>query len=705
MISKESILEKTQRGLAVFQHFLPITHEWQVGKNFHNPFYDDKKAACNVYFDKHSNQYRFKDFGDNAYEGDCFWLVAQLHHLEVSDRADFQAVLRLIDEQLHLGLEVGFKTDLKTPFSKNNYPNPPLRLASSVNAKVFEDFVYKPAKTDEVARPFDLETMAMTDVNFRFWGQYGINEKVLTKYHVVSVKRFSTTNKEGKPYSISSSDSEPIFGYQPLGGPNKNCVKLYRPMSEQRFQFLGQKPESYIFGLDHLPPRGDVLFITGGEKDVLSLSAHGFSAICFNSESASIPAETIKKLSYRFRHIVLLYDVDKAGIEAVRHHLNNLKELEIKHLTLPLVGTKEEKDVSDYFRMGKTAEDLRRLFNLLLENLYSQTFAMLKSCEIDFQNPPQTPEPLITIAGVTIGSPGNLLGITGNEGSGKSNFLGGMLAGALGTHQTDSLGTKVSQNHKGKSVLYFDTEQSEDQLFRNLQIVLKRTELDKPPKWFRAYCLTNLSRRERLQVILQSVDKFHHQHGGVHLVVIDGIGDLISSLNDERESISLIEELHRMAGIYQTCILCVLHLVPNGVKLRGHLGSELQRKSSGILCIEKDENTDVSCVKALKVRSGSPLDVPLIQFAWDKELGYHTYIGEKSKEMKQQRKLEDLTAFAKNAFEKAETLTYTELMNLLAETMGVKERMARNYIQFMLDKGLVEQGKNKHFFLLKMTRF
>lgn len=184
-------------------------------------------------------------------------------------------------------------------------------------------------------------------------------------------------------------------------------------------------------------------------------------------------------------------------------------------------------------------------------------------------------------------------------------------------------------------------------------------------------------------------------------MVIDGIGDLIGSLNDERDSISLIEELHRMAGIYQTCILCVLHLVPNGVKLRGHLGSELQRKSAGILCIEKDENTDISCVRALKVRSGSPLDVPLIQFAWNKELGYHTYVGEKSKDFKLQRKIEDLTSLASEVFSTHDKISYTELMNQLSETMGVTERMAKNYIKFMREHGIIEQKhKNADFELI-----
>ena len=367
---------------------------------------------------------------------------------------------------------------------------------------------------------------------------------------------------------------------------------------------------------------------------------------------------------------------------------------------MPLLGTKQEKDISDFFRLGHTSNDLKRLFHQLLENLYSQTFAMLKSCEIDFKNPPQTPLPLITIQEVTIGSAGNLLGITGNEGSGKSNFLGGIVAGAIANfeHDTDTLGADVVSNTSNKALLYFDTEQSEDQLYRNLTYILKRAGRETPPHWFKAYCLTNLSRRERLQAILQSVDNFHHQYGGVHLVIIDGIGDLIGSLNDERESVQLVEELHRMAGIYQTCLLCVLHLVPNGIKLRGHLGSELQRKAAGILCIEKDPDTDISCIRALKVRSGSPLDVPLIQFSWNKEKGYHTYLGEKTKDATFDRKRNDLRAFAEDVFGQKDRYTYTELVDLMQNQLDIKERTAKSYIRFMKENEIIIRNTDDLYF-------
>ena len=110
------------------------------------------------------------------------------------------------------------------------------------------------------------------------------------------------------------------------------------------------------------------------------------------------------------------------------------------------------------------------------------------------------------------------------------------------------------------------------------------------------------------------MDQFHHKHGCIHLVMIDDIADLIRSANDETESIAIVDGLYRLAGIYNTCIICVLHFVPNGIKLCGHIGSELQRKAAGILSIEKDDNPEDSVVKALKVRDGSPLDVLMMLF-------------------------------------------------------------------------------------------
>jgi hypothetical protein len=501
-----------------------------------------------------------------------------------------------------------------------------------------------------------------------FWQQYGITPAVLKACKVFSLKEFKSENSEGKPFVFSSSDAEPLFGYV-----GKRYVKIYRPFSEIRFLYGGLLPENYCFGLEQLPAKGDTLFITGGEKDVLSLVSHGFHVICFNSETSNIPQHIIKKLSYRFKHVVLLYDVDKTGLDTSLKHTQQLADFGVKRLVLPLSGTKQEKDISDYFHLGNTHENLIKLFIEFLDNLYNNIMAILKPCEIDFNNPPVKSEMIVSINDVPLGTQGNLFGITGGEGTGKSNYAGSLIAGTIRntSFSIDTLGTTILPNTAGKTVLLYDTEQSEVQLYKNISGILKRGKLNAMPDCFKAYCLTSMSRKERLQAIVQSMDRFYYQFDGIQMVVIDGIADLVRCTNDEAESIGVIDELYRLAGIYKTCIVCILHFVPNGMKLHGHLDLELQRKAAAILSIERDEEPQISVVKALKIRDDNPLDVPLIQFSWNKKLQMHTFIGEKTKEEKEKRKETELTGIAKAIFSKQRYCTYVDLCEQIQSILDV----------------------------------
>jgi archaellum biogenesis ATPase FlaH len=642
-----------------------------------NPLYEDHKASCNVYFDRRTGCYRFKDFGNDSYSGDCFSFVGYLKGLNCNNTSDFVEILKTINRDLSLGLDDRNSADF---YAVPVLPKPVQKPESSQKTEQPEY-----PETLKKIRPYSVIQQSFSAKETAFWQQYGVTVEVLKNYKVFSLREFKSENSEGKPFCFASSEAEPIFGYA-----GKRYVKIYRPFSKIRFLYGGLLPDNYCFGLEQLPAKGDTLFITGGEKDVLSLIAHGFHAICFNSETSNIPQNIIRKLSYRFKHIILLYDADKTGVDASIRHERDMRNLGVKRLVLPLLGTKEEKDISDYFRMGNTRENFTSLFLEFLENLYSETMAILKPCEIDFFNPPIKSEMLISINEVPLGTQGNLLGITGGEGTGKSNYAGSLIAGTIRqSEKVDTLGTTVQQNKDGKAVLLYDTEQSEVQLYKNVLSILKRGQSDVMPAYFKAYCLTSMSRKERLQAIVQSMDKFYYQFNGIQMVVIDGIADLIRCANDEAESISMIDELYRLAGIYKTCIICVLHFIPNGLKLRGHLGSELQRKAAAILSIEREGETPVSVVKALKVRDGSPLDVPLIQFEWSKELQMHIFIGEKPKEEKEKRKETELLNVAKLIFGKQRRCSYVDLCAQVQAILDIKERTAKSYVKFMRDREII----------------
>jgi hypothetical protein len=682
MLSKDALLERTNSGLDIFKHY--IGGQWRVGRNFHNPLYEDRKASCNIYFDRRSQSYKMKDFGNDFYSGDCFDIVGKIKGLECNNSTDFIEILKTINCDLSLGIDENDDSFVVSVVS-----------ADKVKPKKQPDNIPMPAP--KKAKPYSVIPQSFSARELSFWAQYGITVETLKTYKVVSLKEFHSENNESKPFCFYATDNEPMFGYQ-----GKRHIKIYRPFSEVRFLYGGLLPDNYCFGLEQLPAKGDTLFITGGEKDVLSLSAQGFHAICFNSETSNIPQSIIKKLSYRFKHIILLYDTDKTGLESSLKHAGQLSDLGVKRLVLPLAGTKQEKDISDYFKLGKTKSDFIGLFIEFLDNLYSETMAILKPCEIDFNNPPLQSEMLISINDVPLGTQGNLLGITGGEGTGKSNYVGSLIAGTIReTESIDTLGTSINRNDNSKAVLLYDTEQSEVQLYKNISGILRRGQNKTMPTHFKAYCLTSMSRKERMQAIIQSMDKFYYQFGGIQIVVIDGIADLVRCANDETESVGVIDELYRLAGIYKTCIVCVLHFIPNGLKLRGHLGSELQRKAAAILSIEKDENPSVSVVKALKVRDGSPLDVPLVQFSWDKEKEMHAYLGEKPKEEKEKRKEVELSGVAKTIFANHKFCTYVDLCEQIQNILDVKERTAKNYIRFMRDKEIIlKDAANQSYFII-----
>lgn len=675
---KEEILQRTNHGLEVFYFYMPI--DFVPKRNFRNPLYNDRRASCNIYFDEKSQCYRMKDFGNEAYTGDCFWFAAAIMGLDV--RTEFRKVLATIvhDLGLNISIENRGASEQNRSYTKSTF---------SVGHK------NAVCGTPENKRWFKIHEQPFNEEEKNFWLRYGITDRTLTQYSVKSLRSYEAISCQGKQFTLSSTKEEPIFCY--IMG---DFIKIYRPHSKLRFLYGGEKLKDYVFGFEQLPTKGDILFITGGEKDVLSLYAHGFNAICFNSETASIPENIIESLQIRFRHIILLYDMDATGLREAQRQMELLAQYNVLHLELPLQGIKSEKDISDFFALGRTEHELQSLLTDKLSELYTQTMMMLRSCEIDYENPPDISKSVVAVNGVPLGTQDNLFCITGGEGTGKSNYVGAILAGTLGEEQLPiekTLGLEITANPKGLAVLHYDTEQSEAQLHKNLGKTLRRASLAAVPEYYHSLYLASLSRKDRLKLIRESMDLFHHKHGGIHLVVIDGIADLIRSDNDETESIAIVDELYRLAGIYNTCIICVLHFVPNGIKLRGHIGSELQRKAAGILSIEKDDNPEYSVVKALKVRDGSPLDVPMMLFGWDKAEDMHVYRGEKSKEDKEKRKTDELVGVIREAFRNSFKLTYQELCDVLMREMEIKDRTAKKYIAYMKEQHILAQDINGNY--------
>ena len=330
---RDKILQLTGGGLGIFRAYLPdVTGR----KNFRSPFYNDKKASCTIYQD-HSGVWRYKDFGNGGSGGDAFWFVGQLFGYNLSSQ--FPKILAQIVQDLNLPLDITTQESLaKAPVRTQVLP-------------VSVQPISQPSMTDK----YSVQSQPFTETDLEFWGKYGINQDTLERYGVSSLASFSSYSRKGKPYQLHYKSTEPMYCYQ-LG----DSVKIYRPQSKVRFLNAGVRSRDHIFGYAQLPSKGECVLLTGGEKDVLSLASHGFSAFCLNSETSHLPQTLLQGLSDRFDAVGVLYDMDETGIRQSQKIIEDNPDIpNLFRVDLPLSGSKSEKDVSDFFSQGGTATALQ----------------------------------------------------------------------------------------------------------------------------------------------------------------------------------------------------------------------------------------------------------------------------------------------------------------------------------------------------------
>ncbi|MDR0537716.1 MAG: hypothetical protein LBH04_06735 [Tannerellaceae bacterium] len=82
-----------------------IPGQWRIGRNFLNPLYEDRKASCNIYYDLRSQSYKLKDFGNDAFSGDCFDIVGKIKGFYCNQSNGFVEILQAINRDLSLGID------------------------------------------------------------------------------------------------------------------------------------------------------------------------------------------------------------------------------------------------------------------------------------------------------------------------------------------------------------------------------------------------------------------------------------------------------------------------------------------------------------------------------------------------------------------------------------------------------------------------
>lgn len=236
------------------------------------------------------------------------------------------------------------------------------------------------------------------------------------------------------------------------------------------------------------------------------------------------------------------------------------------------------------------------------------------------------PEPyyMLEYNGVPFSTLGGIQAISGQKKNGKSFVLTQLMAACLGGNDQYLPGLRVPErtiNYLGHlpKVLYIDTEMEK----LNSAKVLRRVhwlcgwDMKIPNDRFNVLWLKTMPKDEKVPAYKQ---RFELIKVGIEvlepdIVFIDGLRDLMQSINDEESATTILDYLSSTAEERKMCIWNALHQNPKAnsdgedAKMRGWTGTELGNKVSDTLVSVKNktQNGVTFTVKQVDAR-GKDLD-------------------------------------------------------------------------------------------------
>jgi AAA domain len=199
---------------------------------------------------------------------------------------------------------------------------------------------------------------------------------------------------------------------------------------------------------------------------------------------------------------------------------------------------------------------------------------------------------------------GELSTVSGPPKTGKSTVVSYIIATALMKEIPENCDTlKIRTMHTTKNIVYIDTEQNISGTALTLQRVLKIAGLTECPTNLKYFNVRKYSIEERIEHLKVICDNLTD----ISFIVIDGITDYVTGVNDEISSNEVIEMLMNYSSYLNIPILNIIHETAGG-KIRGQLGSQLERKVGGAISIQKDRERKCFIIKPKFIRYGADFD-------------------------------------------------------------------------------------------------
>ncbi len=237
-----------------------------------------------------------------------------------------------------------------------------------------------------------------------------------------------------------------------------------------------------------------------------------------------------------------------------------------------------------------------------------------EECAIDVTNTIEYPPVAISIGDTTIqtkngqktfplpiGTFGNFSFVQAPPKTKKTFFIS--LLASVFLSGTNKFGGNLRGHRGDKCLLHIDTEQGHfhaQQVFRRVFDMHGGDDVG----CYQTYALRTVGYKTRIEFIEHMLEKIEN----VGLMVIDGIADLCSDVNNLEESNRVVQKVMEWSAKFNCHIITVIHSNFGSDKPTGHLGSFLEKKAETQIALESNTvNKDWITVKCKRSR-GYPFE-------------------------------------------------------------------------------------------------
>lgn len=201
---------------------------------------------------------------------------------------------------------------------------------------------------------------------------------------------------------------------------------------------------------------------------------------------------------------------------------------------------------------------------------------------------------------IPIGTYGNFSFIQAPPKTKKTFFVSLMTSIYLGTK--NNFGGNIKGHRGNKNVIHIDTEQGKWHAQRVFKRILDMNDSDYS-EFYYTFGLRALGHKIRIEFIEYCLE---HKVNNTGLLIIDGIADLVSDVNNIEESNACVQKIMEWSSKYNIHIMCVIHSNFGSEKPTGHLGSFLEKKSECQIQLEANTvNKEWITVKCKRSRGYS----------------------------------------------------------------------------------------------------